>query len=40
VRRRPYRTGLARKLADAYEQSGHVRRAMELRQEHGLDAVS
>ena len=40
VRRHPDRTGLAGKLADAYEQSGNLRRAMDLREQHGLDAVS
>ncbi len=40
LRRRPDRSGLARRLADAYEQIGQPRRAVELRNEHGLDAAS
>lgn len=40
LRRRPDRSGLARRLADAYEQIGQARRAVELRNEHGLDAAS
>jgi hypothetical protein len=37
LRRRPERAELARKLANAYEQSGLKRRAAELREEYGLD---
>ena len=40
VRRRSDRPGLARRLADAYEQIGQARRAVKLRNEHGLDAAS
>lgn len=40
VARRPERVGLARKLADAYERSGQARRAMQVREEYGLDEAS